>query len=378
LGYCLNLRAAESVQELLESLREVVLPLRDRLQGEGSFGVGMYVPAELAGHLISAAGAADLSELRRFLEAERLDAFTWNAFPYGDFQTDGLKEAVYEPTWTDARRARYTLDVARLAQALAGDEQRSHLSISTHGGRYGEWEGSEAERARGQLREVIAALQGLDGAPVVLSVEAEPCSSATDTSRAAAWVSELRSKHLGLCLDCCHSAVEFEEVEEALAHSHGAGLGKVQFSSALRLEDPSANAAGVEALLALDEPRFLHQVTSPLEEVRAADLPDLARGLGEDERWLEQPEWRCHFHVPVDLAQYHGLGTTARHADELVHGLLGAPESWSQAELHLEIETYTWSVIPEASGEEGGLVDAIEREYAHVLALLRGAGWRSV
>ena len=377
LGYCLNLRAAESAAELLESLREVILPLRDRLHVEGSFGVGMYVPAALAGHLLSEAGAAEFGELRRFLEAERLDAFTWNAFPYGDFQTDGLKEAVYEPTWTDARRARYTLDVARLAQALAGDEQRSHLSISTHGGRYGEWEGSEAERARGQLREVIDVLEGMEGAPVILSVEAEPCSSATDTSRAAAWVSELRSRHLGLCLDCCHSAVEFEAVAEALALSHAAGLGKVQFSSALSLEDPSVNVAGVEALLGLDEPRFLHQVTSPLEEVRAPDLPDLARALAADERWLEQPEWRCHFHVPVDLEQYHGLGTTTRHADELVEGLLGEPERWSQAELHLEIETYTWSVIPEASGEEGGLVDAIEREYAHVLGLLRGAGWRS-
>ena len=93
-----------------------------------------------------------MGALRSFFDAERLDAFTWNAFPYGDFQTDGLKEGVYEPTWTDARRARYTLDGARLAQALCRAEAgRSHLSVSTHGGRYGEWEGSEAERARGGL-----------------------------------------------------------------------------------------------------------------------------------------------------------------------------------------------------------------------------------
>ena len=377
LGYCLNLRAAESLEELLESLRAVILPLRDRLKVEGLFGVGMYVPAALAAHLMSEEGAGEREELRSFLESERLDPFTWNAFPYGDFQTDGLKEGVYEPIWTDARRARYTLDVARLAQAVAGDEARSHLSISTHGGRYGEWEGSESERARGQLREVIEVLKSMEGAPVVLSVEAEPCSSATDTRAAAAWVADLRSAHMGLCLDCCHSAVEFEEVVDALAFCQAAGLGKVQFSSALSLEAPSENAEGVDALLALDEPRFLHQVTSPLEGLRAPDLQDLASSLREDERWLDQPEWRCHFHVPVDLERFRGLGTTSAHADELVSGLLHGPETWSRGELHLEIETYTWSVIPGAPAEGDGLLDALEHEYAHVLGLLRAAGWSS-
>ncbi|MCH2103190.1 MAG: metabolite traffic protein EboE [Planctomycetes bacterium] len=375
LGYCLNLRAVESAAELIESLREVVLPLRDRLGGGKSFGVGMYVPATLAAHLVSEDGSLERAELKRFLELEGLDAFTWNAFPYGDFQTDGLKEAVYEPTWLDARRARYTLDVARLAVAVAGDSARSHLSISTHGGRYGEWEGSEAERALGQLREVVEALEGLEGAPVVLSVEAEPFSSATDTRAAAAWVASLDSSRLELCLDCCHSAVEFEEVEEALALTRSSGLGKVQFSSALSLMNPADNPDGVEALLSMDEPRFLHQVTSSDPQTRAADISDLARALEEEGCWRELAEWRCHFHVPVDLERYEGLGTTTAHADDLVGGLLSQPSMWSHEELHLEIETYTWSVLPEASGASEGLTDALAREYAHVMGLLGGAGW---
>jgi len=375
LGYCLNLQTSETLDELLQSLRSVILPLRDRLGSEGRFGVGMYVPATLAGHLLSEAGAGDLGALRSFFDAERLDAFTWNAFPYGDFQTDGLKEGVYEPTWTDARRARYTLDVARLALEVAGEEERSHLSISTHGGRYGEWEGSEAERARGQLREVVGALASLEGPPIVLSVEAEPCSSATDTRAAAAWVSELSSGHLGLCLDCCHSAVEFEEVIETLAFCQAAGLGKVQFSSALSLADPKENHEGVDALLALDEPRFLHQVVSPLNELRSSDLADLKTSLSAEERWMEQPEWRCHFHVPVDLERFSGLGTTSAHADALVRGLLDDPGTWSRRELHLEIETYTWSVLPEAPADPQGLVDSLGREYAHVMGLLMTEGW---
>jgi hypothetical protein len=375
LGYCLNLHAAESLEELLESLRTVTLPLRDRLAPTGLFGVGMYLPAKLARHLLSEVGEGELLSLREFLAAERLDPFTYNAFPFGDFQTDGLKESVYEPLWTDAARARYTLDVARLAQLLAGeDEARSHLSISTHGGRYGEWEDGERRQALAQFAEVLEVLEASDGTPVALSIEAEPCSSTTDTLAAAAWVQEIGSERLGLCLDCCHSAVEFEDVEETLAACLSAGLGKVQFSSALRLESPSANPEGVAALLALDEPRFLHQVISEDSELRASDLPELREGLSKED-WMGKEEWRCHFHVPVDLDRFDGLGTTSFHADSLVTGLLESPGRWSRHELHLEIETYTWSVLPGGPAAAAELVDALEREYRHVLAILSDAGW---
>ena len=53
------------------------------------------------------------------------------------------------------------------------------------------------------------------------------------------------------------------------------------------------------------------------------------------------------------------------------------PGVWPSGELHVEVETYTWSVLP-ASGRPGGsLVDGLERELRHVEALLRGAGWSS-
>ena len=375
LGYCLNLHAAESLDELLESLRAVTLPLSDRFASSGPFGVGMYLPAKLARHLLTEEGGDDLLRLREFLSKEGLDPFTYNAFPYGDFQTDGLKERVYEPLWTSAARARYTLDVARLAQILSGeDESRSHISISTHGGRYGEWEDGERAQAVAQFSEVLRVLEASDGTPVALSIEAEPCSSSSDSFAAAAWVQEIDSERLGVCLDCCHSAVEFEDVEAALAASLGAGLGKVRFSSALRLESPAANPEGVAALLALDEARFLHQVIAAGAGLRASDLPELASGLSAGD-WLGQEEWRCHFHVPVDLDQFSGLGTTAFHADKLVGGLLRAPQSWSWPELHLEIETYTWSVLPGGPASVPALVDALEREYRHVIAVLSEAGW---
>ena len=44
--------------------------------------------------------------------------------------------------------------------------------------------------------------------------------------------------------------------------------------------------------------------------------------------------------------------------------------------MHLEIETYTWDVIPDAARGTGALVDGLEREYRHVIERLALAGWQ--
>ena len=62
--------------------------------------------------------------------------------------------------------------------------------------------------------------------------------------------------------------------------------------------------------------------------------------------------------------------------DKQVVTALARPESWGTQELHVEIETYTWDILPRAARGPGELVDGLEREYAHVLARLDGAGWK--
>jgi hypothetical protein len=140
------------------------------------------------------------------------------------------------------------------------------------------------------------------------------------------------------------------------------------------------------------EPVYLHQVTGRKpgaddpdtddpgkgDLVRVNDLPDLQeRWEAGDAAWRESAEWRCHFHVPVDLAELgrHGIGTTRRQADELLDLALADPGRWGTPDLHLEIETYTWDVLPAAARGPGDVVDGLEREYAHVIARLARAGW---
>ena len=402
-GYCLNLHAAENLADVQRAIETFSVPLRERLAPDGSsFGVGMYLAAGAARELRADPGAA--SALRDFLRGHRMDPFTFNAFPYGDFQEDGLKARVYQPSWMEQERVDYTVDVAWAAAALveASRDQPRMVSISTHPGAYGADinDRSGLRRcAEGMGRAVgeLARIEEETGVRVILSLESEPDASARNGRALAEYLvfarliatrvlqeefgadvegsALLAARHLGTCLDCCHSAVEFEEAADSLAlATHGGPLGKVQVSSALRLPDPARRPEARAELLAMDEPRFLHQVTGRADGafIHLPDLPALVAALEvEGSPWASAEEWRCHFHVPLDQATFGALETTRGHADRIVDSLLAEPEAWTTPELHLEIETYTWSIL----GDSGQVVEGLEREYGHLTERLAAAGW---
>jgi len=403
LAYCLNLHPAGNLDLLLEGMRNITLPLRERLAQEGDlFGVGMYLPATLAARLASHPGRRDLTRLSRFLVDHRLDPFTFNAFPAGGFHESGLKEGVFRPTWLEEERVRFTLDVAQVAARLVRALRLpgSHISISTHSGAFGPWPRGEQDARRcaqnlGRVTQGLLRL-GFDAGPrFLLALEAEPRAAAGDSASLARflesvpeWTEEsverwVIARGIGACLDACHSAVEFEDPREAfdLATAHAA-LGKLQYSSAISLAQPAAQPRAVQELLGMDEPRYLHQVTGAGPSVRTivADLPELQRELSgaARERWLGCAEWRCHFHVPVDLARVGeaGLRTTRDHAAAILDAALDHPRRWGVEELHLEIETYTWDVLPSSARGAGDMVDGLHREYEHVIGRLASRGWR--
>ncbi|MBI5364294.1 MAG: metabolite traffic protein EboE [Planctomycetes bacterium] len=412
LGYGLNLHAPRTLAELQDGLRAVTLPLKARVAPHARFGVGMYLPAELAHALDPATGREGSAALADFLAEHALDAFTFNAFPYARFQEDGLKERVFQPAWWERDRLDYTLAVARVATELAraASGPRSHVSISTHCGQFGAFEDGSAKELAAIAHLAHCALEFARmeerGAPrLVLALEPEPRSSCNDLEALARFfprlcergarflerehgvgasrAEALLRRHVGTCLDACHAAVEFEDASVVDPGTGRGVLGKLQFTSALRVPAPATNARGRAALLALDEPRFLHQTTgrSATGRLRANDLGELR---SPSSAWLACDEWRCHFHVPVDLDEARdehgaplGLATTRAFADELLARAL-AGGAWALAELHVEIETYTWDVLPAFAARARGpeaLVDGLAREYAHVVGQLGRAGW---
>ncbi|MGK0220346.1 MAG: hypothetical protein ACI9HE_003857 [Planctomycetota bacterium] len=400
LAYCQNLHAGEDLEGVCAGIDEITVPLKRRLSPERPFGVGMYLPGPLAGRLASEEGAEDLAKLRGFLGERELVPFTYNAFPHGGFHRDGLKEQVYHPAWDDPERVQFSIDVSRVAAALSDAQDTGHISISTHPGGYGAWsEGPSTLHAYSQgfaaVCEELARMEAATGRRIVLSLEAEPRASSGNSAELAEFLvvtrmraekrmreagladaGALAARHLGTCLDACHTAVEFEAPAEAwrLAQVGGA-CGKLQFSSALRLEHPREQRDAAQQLLNMAEPRYLHQVSGrgPGLSMAASDLPEVSAAL---DAWLACEEWRCHFHVPVDLDSVAGLATTRSFADGVLTAALAAPEGWGTTDLHVEIETYTWDVIPEAARGTGALVDGLEREYRHVIERLAQAGWQ--
>ena len=405
LAYCLNVHPARTLDGVARGIEEITVPLRSRIAPGEPFGVGLYLPAASLGDespsIAEAPFASRFAAVRRALsvleplcQRHALDAFTVNAFPYGDFHAESLKERVFEPTWLDPRRASWTYSVAAIAAALprpAG--ARGHLSISTHTGMHSSSpQARDSARAIGEgLGSVVDELRKVQAERVVLALEPEPRANCGDTRElrelfangiGAARPADLVRGHLGTCLDVCHAAVEFEDARSALANAaaNGAGIAKLQVTNAVVLRDPARNHRGRAALFAMAEPRYLHQVTGRGARglMHAGDLPELEAAFARgDSGWSACDEWRCHFHVPIDRAELGGSGleTTRAATDEIVQLALGSPALWGLDELHLEIETYTWDVLPAAARGAGELIDSLEREYRHVLAQLARAGW---
>jgi len=165
---------------------------------------------------------------------------------------------------------------------------------------------------------------------------------------------DLARTYLGVCLDTCHHAVRWEDSARALDLYREAGIpiGKIQLSCALE-------ADSTDALKPFAEPRYLHQVVAQDGGAR----PDIE---GEPSEPLGGPV-RCHFHVPIHKEGVRGLRTTR---DDMEAGLdralaTGATDC-------LEIETYTWDVLPL---KEGALLDSLEAEYRFVLACAARRGF---
>ena len=164
-------------------------------------------------------------------------------------------------------------------------------------------------------------------------------------------------RHIGLCFDACHMAVEFEDQAAALAALDRAGIRvpKFQISSALRVPDPARGSAGRIALQRFAEDTYLHQVVEQSAHGlrRFVDLPDALAGEADG-----SGEWRIHFHVPIFLKTMGALETTQPDLETLLDLLKARP-----AAACLEVETYTWDVLP-AEYRTAGMSEAIARELA--------------
>jgi sugar phosphate isomerase/epimerase len=351
LAYCSNVHPADDLDGVAGQLERYAARVRERLEVD-ILGVGLWVgqPA------LEDASAADrlAAELRRL----RLEVVTLNGFPYRGFHDPVVKEGVYLPTWADPRRRYYTLGLAQLlARLLPDDVIEGSISTLPLGWRHLWGNGAEAA-ARAALEVVadgLAMLETTTGKRIRLALEPEPGCAIETIAQAAEFLADLAPDRIGLCLDACHLAVQFEDPTAELDRLEAAGVPvvKAQVSSALRVADP-ASASGRGFLQAFAEPRFLHQVRERSNGGISGvdDLPEaLEGGLPGN------GEWRVHFHVPVHRADH----STRDELEATLARLVGGPTPLTR---HFEVETYTWSVMPGHANGDGDLVEGLANELA--------------
>ena len=157
--------------------------------------------------------------------------------------------------------------------------------------------------------------------------------------------------------------MEYEDPADALERLLRAGIriGRVQLSSALDVTlpvDAEGRAAVAERLRDFADATYLHQVVAR-GAGRLRRYPDLAPAL-DDPAAAAAAEWRIHFHVPLFTREYGTFGSTQAYVERVLEIVLARTLT-----RHLEIETYTWEVLP--AGLKVDVLQSIGREYEWVL-----------
>lgn len=366
LTYCSNIHPGETWAEVRAQIGAHFPKVKTQLSPDRPFGIGLRLSAIAAESLSEPAA---MEEFKSFLADEGLYVFTINGFPYGKFHGRPVKENVYLPDWRDDSRLTYSNLLADLLAELLPDDPALDGSISTVPGAFKleiTTAADVAAMAENLIRHAayLVALRERTGRTVTLELEPEPCcfietideaigffrnhlysadaiaTMAELTGLAGAAAEAALRRHLGICLDLCHAAVEFEDPEQALADLAKAGIriGKMQISAGLRFA--AVDDATVELLRPFNDAVYLHQVVER-NGAGLARYVDLPEAFAAADGKTGDREWRVHFHVPIFLDDLGRFSTTQDFIRDMLARQRAAPVT-----RHLEVETYTWDVLP--------------------------------
>lgn len=400
LGYCTNIHAGETWADHFAALQKSVPELKERLSPEAPFGLGLRL-SNLASEELEK--PENLIAFQHWLAQAGCYVFTMNGFPFGGFHNTVVKDQVHTPDWTTEARVDYTkrlfrilsvlLPVDELGNAITGGVSTSPLSYR----HWFEWELPAARdyilsQTTQNVLDVVAELIRLHRQTdrlMHLDLEPEPDGVIETADEFIAWftdylipmgLEQLTAEfgltdeeaeaaicdHVRLCYDVCHFAVGYERPVDVLdkLKEYGLRVGKIQISAALKatFPEPGADVAGRlavhQAFAQFNEPTYLHQVVARTTSgtlVRFPDLPDALAAFDDT-----HAEWRAHFHVPIFVEDYAVLQSTQNDIREVLR--LQAERQFTN---QLEVETYTWDVLP--AELKVAIADSIEREMKWVL-----------
>jgi len=388
LTYCTNIHPANGWPDVFANLERHAPALKQRLTTE-PFGIGLRLSGDESRQLLE---GRELERFGDWLGTYGLYVFSINGFPYGTFHKERVKEDVHAPDWRDEERVQYTLRLTQILATLLPDGMDG--SISTSPLAYKAWI-DQRDRATWELlaRNVarVAVAMAESGKPIHLDLEPEPDGLLETSSELVRffedWLipfgrrtvaEQLRIgadaardvllEHVRVCFDTCHMAVAHEDPADVFDRfeAHGIKVGKIQVSSALEIDMPAERAT----LEPFADPVYLHQVTQRNRDGSLQQYPDLPEALPfvNDAR---AETWRIHFHTPLFVERY----GTFRSTREWIERTFVEVQRRRSCRI-LEIETYTWDVLPPDLKQD--LTESIAREYEWVLQTLGTQPTRSV
>ena len=392
LTYSTLVHAGDTWAEMWESLTTYVPEVKRNVSPDGPFGVSLRLSAASAAELTASPEAR--RKLKDFLDSNDLYLYTVNAFPYGPFKGRAVKEQVYEPDWQTDERVEYTIQVADILAEVAAPGVSPSIQTAPLAFRPNVRTAEQVALFTTNVLRVVAHLVNLErrtGCRVKLAIEPEPfCYLETiedtvtyfnayiQTDAAASELSELAGipisesigairRYLGVVFDICHQAVEFEDITQDLADLKSAGIPVFKLQEAAALWVPEVNDEIIEALARFTGTIYLSQTT----QLRAGKLTKFLNLEDAISAYREDPgprEWRTHFHVPVFLDDLGPFRTTRFAIEQALAVHRAEPVSD-----HLEIETYTWDVLPEHL-KTGSITDYVTRELDWVKSQVVGEG----
>ncbi|OYD93238.1 xylose isomerase [Nostoc sp. 'Peltigera membranacea cyanobiont' 210A] len=398
LTYCSNIHPGESWLEVFANLEKYIPELKSRLSPTEPFGIGLRLADVAAKELLE---SNNLAQFQAWLIQQDLYVFTLNGFPYGGFHRQVVKDQVYAPDWSTQERANYTLNLAHILASLL--PQGLDGGISTLPLSYKPWWVKDQTTFETVLKKSCLNIASVvvemirireeTGKILHIDLEPEPDGLIENTSEVIDFyqnwllpiggnylsqklnieqnLAEMKLlEHVRVCYDTCHFSVEYEEPESVFTRLQSAGIkiGKIQISAAIKVKIPAEvekRSLIVERLRPFAESTYLHQVIERRSDGTLHHYPDLITALPHLEQSLAE-EWRTHFHVPIFIHDYQILQSTQDDIATVLQ-LLQTNNACS----HLEIETYTWDVLP--SEMKIDMLTSIQREYEWVLKIIRNS-----
>ena len=380
LTYSTLVHPADDWDQLWKSVNTYLPQVKARMAPDQKFGVCLRTSAPSAAAL--SADPSKRADLKQFFADNDLYLYTANAFVYGVFKKQIIKEEVYEPDWRTEDRVDYTMQVASLLAHLAPDGIEPSIQSAPLGFKPRVTGDDVVQAYTTNVIRVVAHLVKLHketGKVVTLGLEPEPrcflettdetidyftktlfsgetaqrLAKATGLNEADAAVA--MRKHMGVVFDIGHQAVGFEHIPTSLQKlvDHDVQIVKLQEAASMYM--PGVTQKTVDALQAFAKTIYLSQ-TCQKKDGKTTWFMNLEDAF---EDWYKNPgprDWRTHFHVPVFLDDLGAFGTTRYALEEALAFHKKTPLS-----AHLEIETYTWDVLPDHL-KTGDIVEYVCRE----------------